>query len=82
MTEEELKALKKEVSQKKRIATEWASQIHDLVEDRLLIDYRQLPELATQAHRPASTGSRPTPGWKLPATPDRQYRAGPSPPYP
>ncbi len=51
MTEEELKALKKEVSQKKRIATEWASQIHDLVEDRLLIDYRQLPELATQAHQ-------------------------------
>ena len=50
MTEEELKALKKEVSQKKRIATEWASQIHDTVEDRLLIDYRQLPELATQAH--------------------------------
>jgi Rop-like len=35
MTEEELKA----------------SQIHDLVEDRLLIDYRQLPELATQAHQ-------------------------------
>ena len=52
MTEEELKALKKEVSQKKRIATEWASQIHDLVEDRLLIDYRQLPELAAQAHQP------------------------------
>lgn len=51
MTEEELKALKKEVSQKKRIATEWASQIHDLVEDRLLIDYRQLPELAAQAHQ-------------------------------
>lgn len=51
MTEEELKALKKEVSQKKRIASEWASQIHDLVEDRLLIDYRQLPELAAQAHQ-------------------------------
>ena len=38
MTDEELKELKKEVSTKKRIATEWASQIHDLVEDRMLID--------------------------------------------
>lgn len=46
MTEEELKALKKDVSSKKRIAMEWASQIHDLVEDRLLNSYAELPELA------------------------------------
>ena len=39
MSEDELKALKKEVSTKKRIATEWASQIHDLVEDRLPAAY-------------------------------------------
>ncbi len=51
MSEDELKALKKEVSQKKRIATDWASQIHDLVEDRLLVDYDTLPELARQAHQ-------------------------------
>lgn len=51
MNEEELKALKKEVSQKKRIATDWASQIHDLVEDRLWSDYGNLPELARQAHQ-------------------------------
>lgn len=51
MTEEELKALKKDVSQKKRIASDWASQIHDLVEDRLLSDYDALPELARQAHQ-------------------------------
>jgi len=49
MSEEDLKALKKDVSQKKRIATEWASQIHDLVEDRLWSDYDKLPELARQA---------------------------------
>lgn len=48
MTEDELKALKKEVSSKKRIAMEFASQIHDLVEDRLLSDYSQLPTLAQQ----------------------------------
>ena len=51
MSEEELKALKKDVSQKKRIATEWASQLHDLVEDRLWTDYGSLPELARQAHQ-------------------------------
>ena len=50
MSEEALKALQKEVSQKKRIATEWASQIHDLVEDRLLSDYAALPELALRTH--------------------------------
>lgn len=48
MTDDELKALQKEVSQKKRIATEWASQIHDLVEDRLMTGYGDLPDLARQ----------------------------------
>lgn len=51
MSEEQLKALHKEVSQKKRIASEWASQIHDLVEDRLLSDYAELPELARRTHQ-------------------------------
>ena len=46
MSDEALRALQKEVSQKKRIATDWAAQIHDLVEDRLLSDYAALPELA------------------------------------
>lgn len=48
MNEDELKALKKEVSTKKRIATDWASQIHDLVEDRLFSDFATLPDLAAQ----------------------------------
>ncbi|MFZ5605553.1 MAG: CCE_0567 family metalloprotein [Pseudomonadota bacterium] len=48
MSDDEVKALQKEVSQKKRIATEWASQIHDLVEDRLMTGYNDLPELARQ----------------------------------
>ncbi len=46
MSDDDLKSLEKDVSKKKRIATEWASQIHDLVEDRLLTDYNDLPELA------------------------------------
>lgn len=48
MSEDELKALKKEVSTKKRIAMDWASQVHDLVEDRLLNAYGELPDLAKQ----------------------------------
>ena len=39
MTEEELKALEKEVRKLKRISSEWASQLHDLVEDRLPAGY-------------------------------------------
>lgn len=42
MTEEALKALNKDVKRKKRIATEMASEVHDLVEDRLWTDYDQL----------------------------------------
>jgi predicted ABC-type ATPase len=49
MTPEELKALKKTASSKKRIATEVASKIHDVVEDTYWADYPQLPELAQEA---------------------------------
>ncbi len=48
MNEEELQALKKEVSTRKRIAMDYASQVHDLVEDRLLSDYTELTALAQQ----------------------------------
>lgn len=46
MTEEELKALQKDVKKKKRIASEWASQLHDLVEDRLPAAYEEIPDIA------------------------------------
>jgi hypothetical protein len=46
MTEDELKALDKEVKRLKRIASEWASQLHDLVEDRLPAGYAELPGIA------------------------------------
>jgi len=49
MTEEELKKLDKEVKKRKRIAIEWASQIHDLVEDRFLTDYHELTQLTENA---------------------------------
>lgn len=50
MTDEELKALKKHASKGKRIATEWASQLHDLVEDRLPAAYRELPDIAQSTY--------------------------------
>jgi hypothetical protein len=45
-TAEQLKQLDKEVRRTKRIATEWASQLHDLVEDKLPAGYEQLPQIA------------------------------------
>lgn len=46
MTEEELKDLDKEVKKLKRIASEWASQLHDLVEDKLPAGYKELPGIS------------------------------------
>ncbi|NVJ92833.1 MAG: hypothetical protein HWE34_14320 [Methylocystaceae bacterium] len=46
MTEEELKKLRKAARKAKRIATEHAGELHDLVEDRLPAAYRELPAIA------------------------------------
>ncbi|PJC71267.1 MAG: hypothetical protein CO017_00930 [Zetaproteobacteria bacterium CG_4_8_14_3_um_filter_59_5] len=46
MNAEELKALQKDMRKKKRIASEWASQLHDLVEDRLPAGYQEIPAIA------------------------------------
>jgi NADH:ubiquinone oxidoreductase subunit E len=45
---EEKKELKKELAKYKREATEIASQIHDIVEDTLWVDFVKMPELAEQ----------------------------------
>ncbi|MFK4754575.1 MULTISPECIES: CCE_0567 family metalloprotein [Oceanospirillaceae] len=49
MTPEEIKALKKAASTQKRIATEIASKIHDVVEDTYWTEYETLPALAQEA---------------------------------
>ncbi len=49
MNDEELKVLEKEVRKLKRISQEWASQLHDLVEDRLPAGYQELPAMAQSA---------------------------------
>lgn len=46
MTDDELKALEKEVRKLKRISQEHASALHDLVEDRLPAGFRELPAVA------------------------------------
>ena len=50
MNEEELKALEKEVKKRKRIASEWASQLHDLVEDRLPAAYEEIHGMAQSTY--------------------------------
>ncbi|MEW8013644.1 MAG: CCE_0567 family metalloprotein [Candidatus Sedimenticola endophacoides] len=46
MTPEELKTMNKAVKRAKRIATEKAGELHDLVEDRLPAAYEEIPEVA------------------------------------
>ncbi len=45
MSQEEIAALDKEVRRLKRIASEWAARMHDLVEDRLPAAYVEIPAL-------------------------------------
>jgi len=46
MSPEELKELEKEVNKLKFKATQKASELHDLVEDRLLMDFEDIPAVA------------------------------------
>jgi len=50
MSDDELKALQKDMRRKKRIASEWASQLHDLVEDRLPAAYEEIPAIAQSTY--------------------------------
>jgi len=50
MTEEELKDLDREVKKLKRISSEWASQLHDLVEDRLPAGFEEIPGIAQSTY--------------------------------
>ena len=50
MSDAEIAALDKEVKKLKRIASEWASQMHDLVEDRLPAAYQEIPGIAQSTY--------------------------------
>jgi hypothetical protein len=46
MTEDQIKELEQEVKKLKRISSEWASKLHDLVEDSLPAGYMDIPDIA------------------------------------
>jgi hypothetical protein len=46
MTEEELKTMLKAMKRAKRVASEKAGELHDLVEDRLPAAYEEIPAIA------------------------------------
>ncbi|MGD8999932.1 MAG: CCE_0567 family metalloprotein [Granulosicoccaceae bacterium] len=50
MTPEELKAMNKQVKKAKRIATEKAGELHDLVEDRLPAAYDDIMPIAQECY--------------------------------
>ncbi len=50
MTDDELKILDREVKKLKRISTEWAGQLHDLVEDKLPAGYQEIPGIAQSTY--------------------------------
>ncbi len=50
MTPEEFKAMQKSVRKAKRIATEKAGEMHDLVEDRLPAAFEEIPKLAQETY--------------------------------
>lgn len=50
MPQDELRELEKEVKKLKRIASEWAGQMHDLVEERLPAAYEEIPSLAQSTY--------------------------------
>jgi hypothetical protein len=50
MDSEELRILDKDVKKLKRIASEWAAQMHDLVEDRLPAAYEEIPGIAQSTY--------------------------------
>ncbi len=51
MNDDELKALEKAVKKAKRIATERAGELHDLVEDRLPAAFEELPAIAEATYQ-------------------------------
>jgi len=50
MTEDERKDLDREVRKLKRVASEWAAQMHDLVEERLPAAYQEIPGIAQSTY--------------------------------
>jgi len=50
MDDTTLQSLEKDVRRLRRIASEWAGQLHDLVEDRLPAAFREIPGIAQSTY--------------------------------
>jgi len=50
MSDDDMRDLEKEVRKLKRISQEWASQLHDLVEERLPAGYEEIPAIAQSTY--------------------------------
>ena len=46
MTDADLKEIERDIKRLKRVAAEFAAQMHDLVEERLPADYEEIPRIA------------------------------------
>jgi len=54
----DIQALEKAVKKHKRIASEWAMQLHDLAEERLPMAYEELPALSQSAYQACADWQR------------------------
>ncbi len=51
MTEKQIKEVEKAVSKARFVLSQKAGDLHDLIEDRLPADYREIPEYAEAAFK-------------------------------
>ncbi|HYQ70529.1 MAG TPA: CCE_0567 family metalloprotein [Gammaproteobacteria bacterium] len=64
MTPDELKAMQKAARKAKRIATEKAGELHDLVEDRLPAAYEEIPVIAQETYDACKAWADAEAAWK------------------
>jgi hypothetical protein len=50
MTLDEIKALEKEVSKARFVLSQKASELHDLIEDRLPVAFEEIPKMAQSTY--------------------------------
>ncbi len=64
MTPDELKSMQKAARKARRIATEKAGELHDLVEDRLPVAYEEIPGMAQATYDACKAWAEAEAAWK------------------
>lgn len=64
MSSENLKELEKEVKKTKRLASEQAMELHDLIEDRLPEAFEELPGIAKATYQACKTWHEANQKWQ------------------